>query len=221
MNIDPRPDKDPGVLATLRKLIPDQLASFAEVLAVAERQADLLLKLHGVTSAPVPVEIVTDLPRVRVVHEHAPVSGHSHWNGTDWVITLNARDPQPERRITLMHEYAHVIWHGREQHLAAEDPYVAYAKAEQLADTFARHVLIPTAMIAEAWEAGRKHIGDLAEYFDVHEHAILVRVLKLRFWLPPHRRDDSFWNQGFVPMSSCTGPMRPLTDYARNEGIGE
>lgn len=71
-----------SVLASLRGVIPQRATNFTEALRVAELQASRLLELWNVHEAHVPNEVVSELPRVRIVYENLPVSGTSHWNGT-------------------------------------------------------------------------------------------------------------------------------------------
>lgn len=190
-----------SVLAELRSLIPSHSIDFADTLRLAERQAELLLQLRGIASAPVPSEIVTALPRINVVHHLGPVYGISHWNGLSWIITLNTRDPRVRRRVTLLHEYAHIIWHGSEDRIFASDPYLRYLQAEQAADYFAYTALIPAKLLTEAWIAGAKHIGELADQFEVSEYTILARLIQLRLWLPAHHRRQPHWSQLLSPVS--------------------
>jgi hypothetical protein len=202
MNADqPVAPATPSVLGQLRILIPNQPVGFADTLRLAERQAERLLQLHHIATAPVPSDIVTGLPHIRVVHHRSPISGISHWNGRDWIITLNDRDPYALRRVTLLHEYAHIVWHGHEHRLFAADPYLAYLQSEQAADYFAWNVLIPTRLITEAWSRGIKHIGELAELFEVREYTILARLLQLRLWLPAHHRRQPHWSQLLAPVT--------------------
>lgn len=206
-----------SVLAELRSLIPNRPLDFAETLILAERQAARLLHLQGVTTTPVPSEIVTDLPRITVVHHHAPMSGVSHWNGMSWIITLNARDPRRRRRVTLLHEFAHIIWHGHEQHLFGGSPQLTYLQAEQAADHFASNVLIPEPLIIAAWAVGIKHVGDLAELFEVSEYTILARLIQLRVWLPTHHRRYPHWSQLLSVAVQSTRPLEPAIKSLKDQ----
>src|SRR2546421_567238 len=58
-----------GVLAMLRALVPRRPVSPWETLLIAELQANRLLEYFEITSAPVPEEIVSELPRIRIVRE--------------------------------------------------------------------------------------------------------------------------------------------------------
>ena len=60
------PPQARGVLAMLRALVPRRPLSPWETLLIAELQANRLLEHFGVTTAPVPEEIVSELPRIRI-----------------------------------------------------------------------------------------------------------------------------------------------------------
>lgn len=208
----------PSTLGSLRRLIPDRPIDYAATLVLAERQAELLLRLHGSSTLPIPSEIITDLPHLRVVHHDSPITGISHYNGNDWIITLNNRDPRALRRVTLLHEYAHIIWHGHENTLFTRDePHLAYLQAEQAADYFAWNALMPTPAISKAWASGIKHIGELAELFDVREYTVLARLIQLRLWLPAHHRRRAHWSQLLAPVINQLPPTRPFVDVQNPE----
>jgi hypothetical protein len=80
-----------GVLAMLRALVPQRGLSPWEALRIAELQANRLLQYFEIDAVPVPEEIISELPRVRVVREPGlPVSGGAHWDGRFWIISLDA-----------------------------------------------------------------------------------------------------------------------------------
>ena len=66
-----------SVLASLRRLIPDRPLQFAEALQIAEWQASRLLQLSGIDDGPVPTDIVSQLPRIRIERRDLPTSGLS------------------------------------------------------------------------------------------------------------------------------------------------
>ena len=89
----PNTNEGDSVLKSLRSLMPSRALSYSEALQRAELQAHRLLTLHGLTGGPVPIEIVTELPRLRVVQTYdLPVSGSAHWDGGSWVLTVNAAE---------------------------------------------------------------------------------------------------------------------------------
>src|SRR5690242_15796001 len=85
-----------SVLASLRALLPNRRLHLSEARRIAELQANRLRELTGVESAPVPVEVITQLPRIAVDYEiDMPCSGASGWDNErkTWVITINALEP--------------------------------------------------------------------------------------------------------------------------------
>ena len=56
--------RERGVLAILRSLMPRRLLTTREAQVVAELQANRLLELAGLPQAPVPNELITELPRI-------------------------------------------------------------------------------------------------------------------------------------------------------------
>ena len=167
-----------SILATLRHLIPDRMnISAREALRVAEIQAAKLLKLHDIDEPAIPSEVITSLPRIKVVSAELPVSGTSHWNGTTWIIALNLSESRGRRRFTLAHEFKHIIDHGYAKRLyAATSRSSADRLAEQAADYFAGCLLIPRRLLKRAWGNGLQDPVDLAAHFDVSIPAIHVRL---------------------------------------------
>src|SRR4051794_5055222 len=102
-----------SVLASLRAMFPERPLRFSEALRIAELQATRLLELTGVEQPSVPNEVVTELPRVRVEVRELPTSGVSFWDGQTWVIALNRSEPITRQRFTLLHEFKHIVDHGR------------------------------------------------------------------------------------------------------------
>src|SRR3954447_8257728 len=106
-------DEGRSVLASLRDLIPPRPLQFIEALRIAELQALRLLELTGVSDGPVPTEIVSELPRIEVLHRNIPTSGLSYWDGQRWLIAVNRTEPATRQRFTLFHEFKHIIDHNQ------------------------------------------------------------------------------------------------------------
>lgn len=103
-------DNNQSVLSQLRALMPARVLSLPEAMQRAELQAARLLALYGIEHGPVPSEVVTEAPRIRTASNwDLPVSGSAHWDGSDWIITLNASEPVLRQRFSLLHEYKHII----------------------------------------------------------------------------------------------------------------
>lgn len=167
-----------SVLATLRGLIPNrEVRSQEEAKRVAEHQATRLLELHRIESGPVPVEFIADLPKIEIEIVDAPVSGASFWNGANWIIQLNKHEPFCRQRFTLAHEYKHIIDHNRADalYIGSRDATPA-EQAEQAADYFAGCLLVPKKLLKRAYYGGMQRTADLADYFQVSEAAMTVRL---------------------------------------------
>lgn len=167
-----------SVLANLRAVIPNRTSiNFHDALSVAELHANRLLELHDITDGPIPRELITELPRLKIEYVDAPISGASFWNGYAWVIQLNKRESWTRQRFTLAHEYKHIIDHGSAQRLyTATTTTPAADVAEQAADYFAGCLLVPRKLLKRAWGSGIQRPRDLARHFQVSEPAIAVRL---------------------------------------------
>ena len=199
----------PSVLATLRRLTPNRHLQFSEALRIAELQANRLLELRSITEPAVASEVVTALPRIVVEYAlDMPVSGASCWdtNRRAWIITLNALEPDTRHRFSLLHEYKHIVDHGRSDLIyTGSVRQTPEEQAEQVADYFAGCVLMPKRLVKRAWGNGVQRPRELAERFDVSPRAMQVRLSQLglteplprclpprtvtrRTFVPPHRR---------------------------------
>ena len=205
-----------SVLQSLRALMPARILSYPEALQRAELQASRLLALHEVTAPVVPIEIVSELPRVRIVQGFdLPVSGSAHWDGTYWVISLNASEYDLRRRFSLMHEFKHVLDHPT-RHLIQGDHQAKLdgdAMAEKVADYFAACVFMPKAWVKSAFCSHTQNIEKLADLFQVSPRAMSFRLSQLGLTMPvdrcaPGTRIDHFgfggsWSStGYTPSSS-------------------
>lgn len=167
-----------SVLASLRSLIPQRRCSFSEALRVAELQATKLRELLGVNEPGFPTELIDDLPRIRVVERDGlPVSGASYWTTGAWTIAINGSEPWQRQRLTLLHEFKHIIDHGRTDALYVGNRTTSSEqRAEQAADFFAGSVLVPKRYLKQAYGQGVQHADELAELFGVSTRAIEVRL---------------------------------------------
>lgn len=169
-----------SVLATLRGLIPSrQVHEFYEAKKIAELQATRLLELHHITTGPVPVELIGELPKIHIELSDMPVSGASFWDSRacQWVIQLNRYESPRRQRFTLAHEYKHIIDHGRSSGLYSGTATNTPAEqAEQAADYFAGCLLVPKVLLKRAYYGGMQQVADLARHFDVSEAAITCRL---------------------------------------------
>ena len=183
---------DPSTLGSLRALIPNRPCQFAEALVIAELQASRLLSLTGVEQAPVPSEVVSELPRISVHCRPIPMSGLSYWNGDAWIIAINRSEPPTRQRFTLMHEFKHIVYHGRVSDLYRGGHHRAGQQAEQAADYFAGCVLMPRVMLKQAWSRGLQTHSALARHFETSERAIHVRLAQVGLLDGPNRHQARF-----------------------------
>ncbi|MCA1705631.1 MAG: ImmA/IrrE family metallo-endopeptidase, partial [Actinobacteria bacterium] len=139
------PNPERGALAILRSLAPRRHLSLHEAAFIGELQAYRLLELAGLGNAPVPSDLILDLPRLEVHHDlDLPVSGTTHWLNGRWIITVNASEPLARQRFTLAHELKHVIDHRHRDVLYADLPACSVdLQTERAADNFAACLLMP------------------------------------------------------------------------------
>jgi Zn-dependent peptidase ImmA (M78 family) len=226
-----------SVLASLRALLPERRVLFVEALQLAEVQAVRLLQLRQITEFPVPIEVVTELPRISVHYDpdlprHA-ASGSSAWDhrSRSWIISINPDEPETRQRFTILHEYKHIIDHGHAG-LGGRLPATIYrlTPLEYLAEYFAGCVLMPKAWIKAAFCSGLQHPAELAEHFHVSERAMEVRLSQLGLSEPnqvAHPTTSHAANAGYrlQPRSHWTraryhrplSPHRPLAAAVTEE----
>jgi Zn-dependent peptidase ImmA (M78 family) len=188
-----------SVLAMLRTLVPRRPLTPSETLRIAELQANRLLEHFDIRTPAVPDEIVSELPRLRVIRERGlPVSGAAHWDGRYWVITLSADEPRLRRRFSLMHEFKHVMDHTVKDRMYADRPLMrAEEQAERVADYFAACLLMPKRVVKRVWFEGPQNIEYLSAKLDVSPAALRFRLDQLGLIDRPKRCD---WrSRQFVP----------------------
>lgn len=174
---DNRTDRSdrPSLLARLRAMSPTRGLELTEALGVAERQATTLLEASKVSFAPVPLSLLSDLPRIVLgVEQLLPTSGVSFWDGDDWQLKASAEEHATRQRFSLAHEYKHVIDHPSRDLL-----YPNHAIRERVADHFAACLLMPRVLITRAWCAGEQDVAQLAELFAVSPPAMERRLREL------------------------------------------
>jgi Zn-dependent peptidase ImmA (M78 family) len=177
------------VLAVLRAIMPRRLLTTREAELVAELQANRLLELAGLPQAPIPNELVTELPRISVrLDPGLPVSGSAQWLSGRWLLSINASEPWTRQRFSLVHELKHVL-----DHPYVEQVYAGEEQAEHLADYFAACVLMPRRYVKRVWGEGMQSLTALSQQFGVSERAVSVRLqhLGLRSAVPRHQPGQS------------------------------
>jgi len=192
-----------SVFAVLRGLVPRRLLTGQEAELVAELQANRLLELAGLPQAPIPNELITELPRVSVrLDPDLPVSGSAQWINGRWLLSINSAEPWRRQRFSLAHELKHVL-----DHPLVDVIYAGPEAAEQMADQFAGCLLMPRRILKRAWGQGTQSLSDLADLFGVSERAVAVRLehLGLRAPLVRHQQPSIH-------------PTRPRGQYHRSRG---
>ena len=196
-----------SVIAVLRSLVPIRLLSTDEAERLAERQADRLLHLAGISEPQVPTELIAELPRITVrLDPQLPVSGSAQWVSGRWLISLNAGEPWTRRRFSLMHEFKHVLDHPR-----VDDLYAGEAQAEHLADYFAASVLMPRRFVERLWEDGMRDLAALAFHFGVSQPAMAIRLQYLGLRQAPERHDPYHRPTTGRSDSSASSPYHRLS----------
>lgn len=178
-----------SVLAMLRALVPSRSLSAREALNVAELQANRLLRHFAIETNSVPEEIISELPRIRIVREAGlPVSGAAHWNGHYWVITVNADEPVFRQRFSVMHEFKHILDHTTRNFLYHDRPFqTADQQAERVADYFAACLLMPKRVVKRLWCQGNQNMVELAKMLFVSPRALSYRLDQLGLVEEPAR----------------------------------
>jgi len=169
---------NPSIISSLRDLVPLRPLTYGEHLRIAELQANRFLQLVGITQAPVPERVITELPRVQVEHMSPfPVSGATHWTAGRWLVVLNGAEPRVRQRFSLAHELKHII-----DHRFADLIYKSFPEqdrqrmTEQICDYFAGCLLMPRPWLKSTYASGLQHLPTLARRFDVSQAAALVRL---------------------------------------------
>lgn len=174
--------EDSSVLATLRSLVPQRHMNIEECKRIAELQANRLRELFEIDGPTFPHEIIMEMPRIKVVFDaDLPVSGSAHWNGTNWIIVLNALERPMRQRFSLAHEYKHIIDHTNKYFMYHDSNRDSKARqAEQIADYFAGCLLMPKQHIKSLYYQRIQKPTELAEYFQVSPRAVQFRLQQLK-----------------------------------------
>jgi Zn-dependent peptidase ImmA (M78 family) len=167
-------------LAQLRDIVPIRPLTRIEAVAVAERQALLLLKLAGIRQPPVPERLVEDLLGIELLR--IPLlgnSGMSTWERGRWRVAVNSNHSRLRQRFTAWHEVKHVVDRPFERQLyGAIDPIGRSDWIESVCDTFAACVLVPRLWLKHAWAGGLQDVRQLAHRFDVSQAAMQTRLVR-------------------------------------------
>lgn len=149
-----------------------------------------ILRDHGVTSAPVPVEDLIRRFGIELRHgELGDVSGLMARTGVGTIIGVNRAHPATRQRFTLAHELGHYLLHRDLETHSDTDFRVKFRNrrsseatdVEEIeANFFAACVLMPTQFLNA--HRGAEALGDdqrvveLAAAFEVSPHAMSLRL---------------------------------------------
>jgi Zn-dependent peptidase ImmA (M78 family) len=169
-----------SLLAELRSVCPIRTLRLAEAMRIAELQANKLRSHTDADELALPLSVVTKQPRLKVVMDEAlgnHASGSSHWDGSAWIILLNAAEPAFRHRFSLLHEYKHIIDDRfRGSLYQPQGQHSSDQVAELVADYFAACALMPKRLIKRVFCEGTTNTRELADLFDVSEKAMRVRL---------------------------------------------
>jgi len=179
--ITTRTNDQQSVLASLRSLVPRRQLQPWEALRIAELQANRLLEDLQIETTAVPEEIISELPRIKVIHRQGlPISGSAHWNGRYWLIALNADEPVGRQRFSLAHEFKHVLDHTTKDFVYRDRAFQSESdQAERTADYFAACLLMPKKTLRRLWYTGHQDLPALALQLRVSLPALRYRLAYL------------------------------------------
>jgi Zn-dependent peptidase ImmA (M78 family)/DNA-binding XRE family transcriptional regulator len=155
-------------------------------------------------------------------------------------IAVNRNHPEERRRMSMAHEYAHLLQNRYKADLLLMNDYMRRPESERFADSFAMHFLMPGSGLSrrynDAWQSkGKTTVADLctlAHYYAVSVEAMTLRLEGLRL-LPTgtwdRLRDDGLRVQkarqelGLIPPPSNDSQLPQRYKYlavrAYNEGL--
>jgi len=98
--------------------------------------------------------------------------GLSYLSHKQWLIVINGADSRRRQRLTVFHEYKHILDHGRLATLYGN----SHALSEAAADYFAGCVLVPEPLLRRCWNSGLRDTTSLARRFEASARAVAVRL---------------------------------------------
>lgn len=178
-----------GVITILRDMVPIRPLTRTEALRIAELQANRFIHTVGLTEPPVREHLIADLPRIDVKRfRPMPVSGATQWSHGQWMILLNATEPEARQRFSLAHEFKHILDHRFIHVLYQRIPEADRDRfVESVCDYFAGCLLVPKTWLKNAWASGIQDTHALAARFGVSEYAIKVRLSQTGLVTSPPR----------------------------------
>lgn len=179
----------PGVVASLRDIVPLRPLTRTESMVIAERQATRFRSLLDLHDDALDERSILDLPRLEIRrHSPWPSSGASQWINGRWVIVLNASEPTVRQRFSLCHELKHIVDHRFVDLIyGGIAPEQRQRFIENTCDYFAGCLLMPRPAVKRAWATKTQRLDLLARQFHVSEAAMATRLAQIGLTEPTPR----------------------------------
>lgn len=202
----------PGVVASLRDIVPLRPLTRTESMVLAERQATRLRKLLDIHDDVLDERDIIGLPHLEVRrHSPWPSSGATQWIGGRWVIVLNASEPAVRQRFSLCHELKHIV-----DHRFVDLIYRGISSEERqrfienACDYFAGCLLMPRPAVKRTWTTKTQRLDQLARHFHVSEAAMATRLSQIGLTEPTPRCAPAA-----IDLAAFTDPSRSRVRYQR------
>jgi hypothetical protein len=150
---------------------------------LVERVSRDWLKRSHILNPPVPSELIYKfIPRQNLSIRHLPLKAchGALWKirNSSWIIYLNDKDSDTEKRITLFHEAFHILAHFNIGVTYRKQIKQEGSFSEYLADSFALKLLLPENWIRKDWfNSGR--VAEIALKYQVPQEAVCLRLREL------------------------------------------
>lgn len=198
-----------ALLTELRSIAPKRPLTYGESLQVARVQAARLRRWCG-----------ADEPDINLIwlieQRHVPVSflashklGEESGLTTDLVsgrleMYINEGEPPLRQRFSVLHEFKHVLdfedAHALHKQLGRGNHKVQASQIEAIANDFAAHVLMPTALVKREWFAWRD-LSTVANIFNVSTEAMARRLERLGILGEPKPAPRAYFRSAALPCS--------------------
>ena len=145
-----------------------------------QKQVDALLKEHGITSAPIPIERIAKALGVQV--KYSPLddelSGMAYVKDGTPIIGINTLHHPNRQRFALAHELGHLILHENEltKEIHVDKGFHMYPSSsagedemEIEANRFANEILMPESLLAKSLNG---------QSFDIDDDALVSALTK-------------------------------------------
>jgi len=177
------------IIKEVRELMPPRPLTPGECYALAEQQAELLLRSRGIRHPHVDLQWMFDLREIEIIgrprHKMEKLAGATAFRHNKHFIVINESDVYTRRRFTLAHEFKHVIDYTARatiyRGLGFGDKDRQEQQVEGVCNHFAACLLIPAAMLKRAWLNGVRDLTALAGLFMVSEEAMYRRLKYLGY----------------------------------------